>query len=255
MAFIQLHLFSNALGMQTQVGVIIPQKDTVGEIGLDNGVQSGKYKTLYLLHGLSDDQTIWHRRTSIERYATEYGICVVMPFGGRSFYMNEKNGDQYYTYIAKELPARIGEFFNVSNKREDRGIAGNSMGGYGALKIALKESNVFGMGAGLSSVADIRLQRFEQHLKNVLGEENYISDDEDLFALATKHNNAEVKPRLFMSCGTEDFLYQDNVRLKEHFKTLDYDYTYEEHPGVHCWEYWDEHIQRVLKWMFGNNVQ
>lgn len=252
MAFIQLNFFSNALGMQTQVDVILPQKNTVGEIGVDNRSQEGSYKCLYLLHGLSDDQTIWHRRTSIERYSAEYGLCVVMPCAGRSFYMNEKSGNAYYTYIAKELPARISEFFNVSNKREDRGVAGLSMGGYGALKIGLKENAVFGMAAGLSSVADIRSERFAQHLKNLLGEENYISDDEDLFALAVQKNNESVKPRVYMACGTEDFLYDDNVRLKECFEKLDYDYTYEEGPGVHCWEYWDKQIQNVLKWMFGS---
>ena len=250
MAYIQLHIFSNALHMQTEVGVIIPQRDIVGEIGIDNGAKAEKYRTLYLLHGLSDNQTIWHRRTSIERYATQYGICVVMPCGGRSFYMDQQNGEAYYQFIAKELPARISEFFNVSDKREDRFIAGNSMGGYGALKIALKESKYFGGGAGLSSVADIRTERFKGHIEGIVGKENYLSDDEDLFALATKNANGQTKPRLFMSCGTEDFLYQDNVKLRDHLQKLDYDYTYEEHAGEHCWDYWDVHIQWVLEWAF-----
>ena len=85
MAFIQLHFFSEELGMQTEVEVIFPQKNSVGEIGIDNGSRCEEIKCLYLLHGLSDDQSIWMRRSSIERYATEYGICVVMPFGGKSF--------------------------------------------------------------------------------------------------------------------------------------------------------------------------
>ena len=156
MAYIQLHLFSPSLGMQTEVAVIIPQKDTVGEIGIAGQAKTEQFKPLYLLHGLSDDHSIWLRRTSIERYATEYGICVVMPFGGRSFYTDQKNGEKYYTYISKELPARMSEFFNVSPKREDRFIAGNSMGGYGSLKIALKNSDTFGTAAGLSSVSNIR---------------------------------------------------------------------------------------------------
>ncbi len=250
MAYIQLHVFSRTLGIQTEVGVIMPQRDTVGEIGVDNGSKAEKYRTLYLLHGLSDDQSIWHRRTSIERYATEYGICVVMPCGGRSFYINQQNGQRYYDFIAKELPAIISEFFNVSDKREDRFIAGNSMGGYGALKIALKEKETFGGGAGLSSVADIRSDMFKGLLEGVVGKENYLSDEEDLFALATKYTDAETKPRLFMACGTEDFLYADNVKLRQHLQKLDYDYTYEECAGAHTWEYWDEHIQRVLAWAF-----
>ena len=253
MAYIQLHLFSPSLGMQTEVAVIIPQKDTVGEIGIAGQAKTEQFKTLYLLHGLSDDHSIWLRRTSIERYATEYGICVVMPFGGRSFYTDQKNGEKYYTYISKELPARMSEFFNVSPKREDRFIAGNSMGGYGSLKIALKNSDTFGTAAGLSSVSNIRSERWKEHLENMLGKENYISDDEDLFALAKAKENSPVKPRLYMCCGTEDFLYEENKALSELFKTLDYDYTYEESAGTHCWDYWDDKIQRVLEWMFKEN--
>ncbi len=252
MAYIQLHVYSRALGIQTEVGVIIPQQDTAGEIGIGNAANKQKYRSLYLLHGLSDDQTIWHRRTSIERYATEYGICVVMPCGGRSFYMNQQNGQAYYNFVAKELPALISEFFNVSDKREDRYIAGNSMGGYGALKIALKENETFAGGAGLSSVADIRTGLFKELIEGNIGKENYLSADEDLFALSAKYENAKTKPRLYMCCGTEDFLYSDNVKLCNHLQKLDFDYTYEESEGTHEWGYWDKKIQSVLKWAFGN---
>ena len=252
MAYIQLHVYSKALGIQTEVGVIMPQRETTGEIGIGNAANAEQYRTLYLLHGLSDDQTIWHRRTSIERYATEYGVCVVMPCGGRSFYMNQQNGQQYYDFIAKELPALMSEFFNVSDKREDRYIAGNSMGGYGSLKIALRERETFAGGAGLSSVADIHTELFKGLIEGNIGKENYLSDDEDLFALSTKYESSELKPRLFMSCGRDDFLYADNVKFRNHMQTLDYDYTYEESEGSHTWEYWDEHIQRVLAWAFGD---
>ncbi|MBO5027541.1 MAG: esterase family protein [Clostridia bacterium] len=252
MALVQLHLFAKSLGIHTEVEVVIPQRDTVGEIGVENGAKNEKYRCLYLLHGLSDDQSIWLRRTSIERYATDYGICVVMPSGGRSFYMNQQNGQAYYDYIAKELPARMSEFFNVSDKREDRVIAGNSMGGYGALKLALRENKTFCAAAGLSSVADIRTELFKDTIANGIGKDKYLSDDEDLFALSTKYEKDPNRPRLYMACGTEDFLYQDNVKLRNHLQQLDYDYTYEESPGIHTWSYWDEKIQRVLEWAFGD---
>lgn len=81
-----------------------------------------------MAHGLSDDHSIWLRRTSIERYAAQYGICVVMPCGDKSFYTDMKYGNRYYTYFAKELPGIVREFFHVSDKREDNYIAGLSMG-------------------------------------------------------------------------------------------------------------------------------
>ncbi len=252
MAFCEMHLFSESLGVQTTVNVVIPQKHTGGEIGVSNKASKGKYKCLYLLHGLSDDHSIWLRRTSIERYAQEYGICVVMPFGGRSFYTDMKYGEKYYTYISKELPRLMQDFFNVSDKREDNYIAGLSMGGYGALKIALKNCDCFCAAAGLSSAADIvkRSQGIGQILKPIFGEDLKIPDSENLFKLAEKQNDNPLKPRIYMAVGTEDFLYEDNCKLKEKFQSLNYDYTYKESAGTHSWEFWDEYIQYVLKWMF-----
>ena len=251
MALIELKFFSQMLGMQAQAYVVVPQKSTDGEIGIKGNGDREEYKCLYLLHGLSDDHSIWLRRTSIERYATEYGICVVMPCGAKSFYTDMKYGMKYFSYITEELPRVISEFLKVSNKREDRYIAGLSMGGYGALKAALKKPEVFCAGAGLSSVADIKCGLFNDVLLPVFGEEINIPDDEDLFFLAQKTNANPVKPRIFMGVGTEDFLYEANVKLKEKFEQLDYDFTYRESSGVHCWEFWDEYIQYVLKWMFG----
>ena len=136
MALIDLKFYSQMLGMQTEAYIIVPQRSTVGEIGIDGKKDNKEYKTLYLLHGLSDDHSIWLRRTSIERYAADYGICVVMPCGGKSFYTDMKYGMKYFSYITEELPCVVEEFLKVSNKREDRCIAGLSMGGYGALKAA-----------------------------------------------------------------------------------------------------------------------
>ena len=92
MAFISIKFFSEALRIQSEIYVIIPQKSTVGEIGVENNSKQEKYKCLFLLHGLSDDHSIWLRRTSIERYAADYGICVVMPCAHRSFYTDMKYG-------------------------------------------------------------------------------------------------------------------------------------------------------------------
>lgn len=250
MALIELKFYSQMLGMQTEAYVVVPQKSTNGEIGIKGKSDVDEYKCLYLLHGLSDDHSIWLRRTSIERYAAEYGICVVMPCGGKSFYTDMKYGMKYFSYITEELPRVISEFLKVSTKREDRYIAGLSMGGYGALKAALRRPDLYSAAAGMSSVADIKVRNFDEVLVPVFGEEINIPDEEDLFYLAEKTNNDPMKPRIFMGVGTEDFLYDSNVKLKEKFEQLDYDFTYRESQGTHCWEFWDEYIQHVLKWMF-----
>lgn len=250
MAFIKLNFYSEALGMQTEVNVVIPQRSAIGEIGIDNNAARDKYKCLYLLHGLSDDHTIWMRRTSIERYSSQYGICVVMPSGGRSFYTDMKYGLKYYTFIAKELPRMIQDLLPVSDKREDNYIAGLSMGGYGALKIAMRECDRFCAGAGISSVADIHRADFHETEIPIFGENLEIPDDDDLFKLSEKCNLNPNKPRIYMGVGTSDFMYDDNVRLREKFETLDFDYTYRESEGTHSWAFWDEYIQYILEWMF-----
>lgn len=254
MAFIDLKFFSTALGMQTSCCVVIPQKNTFGEIGTDNKADDRKYRCLYLLHGLSDDNTIWMRRTSVERYASKYGICVVMPFAEKSFYTDMKYGSNYYTYIAKELPLVIREFFNVSDKREDNFVAGLSMGGYGALKIALRENDSFCKGAGFSSVTDIKSRAFNLVGKAIFGENGEVPDDDDLFLLAEKQADAENRPSLFIGCGTEDGLYPQNTAFRDHLNSLGYDTTYRESPGTHSWEFWDEYIQYALEWMFGGDM-
>lgn len=250
MALITLNFYSETLGMQTQVQVILPQKSVAGQIGIHSNAPDGNYKCLYLLHGLSDDQTIWLRRTSIERYASDYGICVVMPFAGRSFYSDTCYGQAYYTYIAKELPARIREFFRVSEKRQDNYIAGLSMGGYGALKIALRQPDAFCAAAGLSPCGDLNAPIFQDHRKTIFGSDQLPKQD-DLLYLADQIKTFSHKPRLYIAIGTKDFLYKNCQSLRKKLEACDCDFTYRESPGEeHSWSYWDSEIQNVLKWMF-----
>lgn len=254
MAFFDCKFFSEALGMQTEAYVVLPQKNLNGEIGTAALAPDGKYKCLYLLHGLSDDHTIWMRRTSVERYASKYGIAVVMPCGAKSFYTDMKHGMNYYTFIAKELPARMCEFFNISSAREDNYVAGLSMGGYGALKIALRENDSFCAGAGFSSAIDMDARRFRDVMAPIFGDDDdyTVPDEDNLFTLARMKAGEKNKPRLFMGCGTEDGLLEENIRFRDTLDSLGYDLTYRQSKGTHCWEFWDEYIQYALEWMFAD---
>ena len=123
--------FAESLGMGTSMVVLMPQAASgIGMEGADGGQAPGDaVPVLYLLHGLSDDCTIWERRTSIERYATEKGIAVVMPEVRRSFYCDEEAGEKYWTFVVEELPELVARTFHVSTAREDTFVAGLSMGG------------------------------------------------------------------------------------------------------------------------------
>ncbi len=243
--FVDLQIYSTELTMLTEVKVIIPDWVAFKE---DGTRADEKMKCLYLLHGLGDNQTAWARRTSIERYAGKYGFCVVMPTGAKSFYSDEQNGFKYYSYVAKELPRIIEGLFNVSGEAKDRYIGGNSMGGYGALKIALREKGRYAAAFGLSSVADIHNATFTANTDRIFGGE--IPDDADLYKLVEEHEKDEVKPRLYMTIGKGDYMYEDNLKFQAFMQGKKYDYTFVETDGDHTWDLWDATVQDALKWIY-----
>lgn len=255
MALMHVDFFSNVLGMCVQADVIIPQQ-TRGQIGMEGKAQE-TYPTLYLLHGMSDDHTIWQRRTSIERYVSDMGLAVVMPTTHLAWYTDTQYGMRYFTYISQELPEICRSFFKgMSDRREDTFAAGLSMGGYGAFKLGLAASDTFSAVASLSGGVNIgslkgRHQDLNPLIQGVFGDLDKMEGSEnDLFYLAEKlKESGKPLPKMYQWCGTEDFLYQDNLKMRDHLRKLGYDLTYEESPGDHQWKYWDEKIQTVLNWL------
>jgi len=258
MALLHVNFFSDILGMCMQMDVILPQK-TSGQIGMEGKGAEGKIPTLYLLHGMSDDHTIWQRRTSIERYVSEMGIAVVMPSTHLGWYTDMAHGNRYWTFISEELPFICRSLFNnLSDQREDTFAAGLSMGGYGALKLGLGASETFGAVAALSGGLDVtdiclnlRKELDGDLWLNTFGQYDQVENsDNDLFTLASKLKaSSKALPKVYMWCGTEDFLYQQNVKMRNHLQNLGFDLTYEESQGDHQWKYWDEKIQTVLNWI------
>ena len=260
MAFLDVHCFSDALGLSVSFHVLLPQK-TTRQIGMAGGEARAQYPTLYLLHGLSDDHTIWLRRTSIERYAAAKNIAVVMPAVARSFYQDMASGPKYWTFVSEELPALCQQWFPLSAAREDNFAAGLSMGGYGALRLGLAKPEKFAAVASLSGALDLgrRLREAgkpdsrvaKAEWQGIFGQElKGEGTDADLFALAQKVAMAEgPKPKLYLCCGTEDSLLPDNRLFRQHLDSVHLANTYEEGPGTHEWGYWDQQIQRVLDWL------
>lgn len=256
MAHLTVEFFSNVLGKCMTMEVILPQ-NTTAQIGMDGVEHDGTYPVLYLLHGMSDDHSIWLRRTSIERYVSSIGIAVVMPNADLSFYTDMKVGGKYWTYISEELPAICRGFFpRISTKREDTFAAGLSMGGYGAMKLGLRCPERFGAVASLSgcldivSVAERRNIASDLYWQSIFGSKDELRGSEnDLFALANKISKHNCRPSLFVCCGTEDFLYEDNQNAVAYMRSLGLDLTYRESSGGHTWEFWDHWIGEILAWL------
>lgn len=249
MALLQVKFFSNVLGKCVSMEVCLPQT-TNGQIGMEGKAET-TFPTLYLLHGMSDDETIWERRTSIERYATAKGIAVVMPTTELGWYTDMECGYQkYYTFVAKELPAVCRGFFRgMSDKREDTWIAGLSMGGYGALKIALNESETFGKAAGLSGAYDICKYPETPYWQSIFGEGDVRVKHTIRTAIEKLIAENRPKPDLYICCGTEDGLLSASRDTKALLEENGFDVTYSESSGCHSWEFWDREIQPILKWM------
>ena len=252
MVFNDFHFYSETLGIETAAYILMPEMHVMK-------TQQKPLPVLYLLHGLSDDHTMWLRQTAVEQYGKDWRICIVMPAVNRSFYMDMERGAKYDTFIAEELPSIVERFFPVSKKREDRFAAGLSMGGYGALKLGLSRPGRYAAVAsfsgalGMDRVFQRRNELSESYLKemeNIHGtEEKLLKGSGNLYRLAEKlEKKPEKAPRIYISCGTEDFLFAANERFVDRFgKSLSIEYHTE--PGTHSWLLWNENIRRVLKWL------
>lgn len=220
------------------------------------------YATYYLLHGLSDDSTTWLRRSRIEVYAAALPLIVVMPDGYRGFYTDHDEGPAFAKHIGEELPAFVERSFQAKASRGARAIGGLSMGGYGALRIGLgyadrfcsvnSHSGAVGWGR-IAGAADYKRAAkargwdaaFTEEMRRIFGRKTRGSSH-DLLTLAKQAQAAKQLPKLMLDCGTEDFLIEDNREFIRALTEQGVPHAYAEHPGEHCWDYWDLHVREAL---------
>lgn len=239
MIFMQLELKSTALGQATAVNILLPEKQD-------------SFKTLWLLHGRSDDQSAWMRYTSLERYATEQQLAVVMPNADRSWYTDTAYGKQYFTYITQELPEMLSKLFKgYSPAREDNWIMGLSMGGYGALKAALTYPEKYSFCASFSGALDITRKNLPCDLaewRSIFGFDlesarELAGTQHDLLTLA---GQTDAPPYIYMWCGMQDRQLYANEEFSARLTQLGIPHRYETSEGNHTWKYWDEQLKTVL---------
>lgn len=233
MAVIQINYRSTALAKMCALWITAPD-EWAGE----------PLPVLYLLHGLSDDNSAWLRRTSVERYADQHRMLVAMPDGDRSWYTNAVQPEQnrYEDHIL-EVVDRVDALFQTRTERGGRGIGGLSMGGYGAVKIGLRHAERFGSIHSHSGALDVTAagDRWGEEKALIFGDEP--APRESCFHLA---EGADPRPALHIDCGIDDFLIDHNRRFHAHLEAIGYEHAYLEHPGAHNWAYWDQHIVAAL---------
>lgn len=255
MAFLQVNAYSNVLGMEVCLDVILPQQ-TQKAIGTNSRGAKEDVPVLYLLHGMGGNHSAWQRRTSIERYVADLGVAVIMPSTDLAWYTDTTYDMNYWTFISEELPDICHELFpQLTQKREKTFAAGLSMGGYGALKLGLCKPDKFAAIASLSGAVVLDMERLLEvrkaaYWEGIFGPRELMAESENNPLTWLKTADKEHSPRIYLACGEEDFLYPANCYMAERLAEKDLVYTFEHGPGVHDWIFWDQWIQRALAWLF-----
>jgi putative tributyrin esterase len=236
MALCEIHWSSKVLGKQMGMHVILPETGTP------------PFATFYLLHGLSDDHTIWLRRTRIEAYALAYPMIIVIPDAGRSFYTNNEQGPLYAKYLAEEVTAFVERNFPAKARRGSRAVGGLSMGGYGALRLALGYPDLYISANSHSGALRHGSRKYPgdmKEMRRIFGPRP-CGSDHDLLELARRCKRAGRLPRIRIDCGIDDPLIDDNRGFHAKLEKLGVAHEYEEFPGGHNWDYWDQHVREAL---------
>lgn len=253
MALIHIDHVPKTVKVNLPLNIILPDP------GKTEGAAAAKRRVIYLLHGLGDDASAWQRYSSIEPLAAAYGLVVVMPSAGRSFYIDQPNGQKYFTYLTDELPRYLADVFGLAPRREDTFIAGNSMGGYGAFKAALLRPELYAAAASFSGVLslailqampeDPRKDEFAFLFGNL--EKLPGSEHDPAVWLRRAAENPSLLPRLFISVGRQEDLYPLSGMFHAACRELGVRSDYHEEKGGHDWFLWDRQIRRFLTAVLG----
>ncbi|MDR0199407.1 MAG: esterase family protein [Streptococcaceae bacterium] len=249
MAILDIEYYSEVLEIVRPLKVIYPEPSKIENYkGVDIPV-------LYLLHGMSGNQNSWLVRTGIDRLVRQTELAVVMPATDDAWYTNTTYGQRYFDAVALELPQVLHNFFpNLSTKREKNFVAGLSMGGYGAFKLALGTAH-FSYAASLSGALYFTNDLFKEHAaarpdywRGIFGDLDHFEENPNQLLNIAKMQSGE-KPKLYAWCGLEDDLCAGNDFIARELPKFGYDLTYETAHGRHEWYYWAKQLERVFAWL------
>jgi S-formylglutathione hydrolase FrmB len=243
-------LKSKLMGQDMPYLVVLPN---------DYGTSKANYPVIYLLHGLSGHYDNWTAKTKLAEYSAAHKFIIVTPEGGDGWYTDSSTvpNDKYESYIVKELIPEIDKKFRTVADRDHRMIAGLSMGGYGALKFGLKYPELFSLAGSFSGAigaTDITEKMagptIGKSLAAIFGAEgSEIRATNDVFKMVRDLTAEKLKiiPYIYQSCGTEDFLFQNNREFQALLIEKKVPHEYREHPGAHNWEFWDDQVREFLQ--------
>ncbi len=240
---------SKALGKEATINILLPA---------DYDTSKLRYPVLYLLHGASGAYSDWNKASAVAAYARERSLIIVMPdANGDSFYLNSPGKGKVADYFIKELIPFVDKQYRTLAAKEGRAIAGLSMGGYGAWRLALDNAGTFACAASLSGALGFGegdpggLRGFLTNLYGPTADQATYNKEALLPRIQSSItlDGHWAGPILYFDCGGDDFLLKDNRRMEEELLKRGVPYEYAEFKGQHEWIYWDEHIRDVLQFV------
>lgn len=251
MAKINVNMISYTLQRTVDLVIVLPSVTIPESLGLSGAkpshVLKDKFPVLYLLHGFGNNQAQWTGYTNVELYAEERQIAVVC-FGTENKAYAKVGGDDFFTFLNKELPEFITNYFPVSTKPEDTYLAGLSMGGYGTLLHGLTFPEKYHALGVFSGAVKLNPDTFAS---NHGGAQTAADPAYDPASLAVKIvKEGKQFPPIYMACGQDDFLYEADKSFMTKLRELGADVTWEELPGyTHEWRFWDLEVEKFLDWI------
>jgi S-formylglutathione hydrolase FrmB len=238
---------SASLGREVPVRILLPD-------GYEKGAV--RFPVLILLHGLGGDYRNWADKTELIAKSHGLGVIIVMPDGRNSWYTDSATEpmDAYESYLIKELIPYVDSKFRTVSRKEARIIAGLSMGGFGALKLALKHPDLFAVAGSFSGALDAPLRDADNpflrpSIEKVFGR----SDDprrrsDEIFSLVDRISEQEVRglPFLYLDCGSEDWLIGTNRDFSQRLLSKKIAHEFRQLPGRHDWRFWNAQVGQFL---------
>ena len=249
----EVELISKARGKTTHYYAFVPESQNVER----------RFPVLYLLHGAYDGYDSWkkHAQDELCDLAKKYALIIITPDGDPfGWYADSKNlkNNQIETYFIRELIPDVETKFPTNGKR---GIAGLSMGGHGALVLALRGGTGFISISSMSGILDITSHPTNWKLPEVFGpyETNRETwESHSAYHLAQKQKNLLSGMNILVTVSQSDkFAYEDNKIFHQLLNKLGVKHTYQESPGNHDWNYWlrqlPQHVEFHAKYLNGEN--
>lgn len=247
MARFQCNVISYVLKRTVDMTVIVPTATMPECMGFTGEkathIIREKYPVLYLLHGMGNNHASWGSYSNIELFAEEKNIAVVMMSGENSSYRTTENDkDDFFTFVAEEVPEFVTNMFPLSDQPEHSYIAGLSMGGYGAMLHGLSHPERYAAIGTFSGAVAGRTHPQGEFIEN--------TPLDPVFLLKREVEKGTKLPPIYISCGEKDFLYDSNVEFAELLRENKLEHLWNSVPEYgHEWRFWNQQVEKFLEWI------